>query len=335
MTLGNLENLPAAGRLRFVLEKWKKLKHDTFILKVVQGCQIPLLSEPTQFSSPSEVQTKQEEQILADQEIEKMLEKQAIKSVQPSKDQFLSTLFLVTKKDAGYRPVVNLKNLNWYIPYEHFKMEGLFLLKEILQKNDYMYKIDLKDAYFAVSLHSSSQKHIRLKWKGNVYQFLCLCFGLSSAPRVFTKLMKILISVMRKLNVRLIIFLDDILIMASTKKKLIQARDTPIFPLQTLELLVNKNKSVLHPCQILQFLHVEINSKEMSVSLPQEKKDKIISQCQGILIEKLVSIKELTQVLDCLSSTVIAVLAARLQYRVIQRQQIARLTITKNFDSMI
>ena len=334
MTLGNLENLSAAGRLRFFLENWKKLTHDTFILKVVQGCQIPLLSEPTQFSSPSEVQTKQEEQILVDQEIEKMLEKQAIKSVQPSKDQFLSTLFLVTKKDGGYRPVVNLKNLNWYIPYEHFKMEGLFLLKEILQKNDYMCKIDLKDAYFAVPLHSSSQKHIRLKWKGNVYQFLCLCFGLSSAPRVFTKLMKILISVMRKLNVRLI-FLDDILIMASPKKKLIQARDTLIFPFETLELLVNKNKSVLHPCQILQFLHVEINSKEMSVSLPQEKKDKIISQCQGILIEKLVSIKELTQVLDCLSSTVIAVLAARLQYRVIQRQQIARLTITKNFDSMI
>ena len=335
MTLGNLENLSAAGRLRFFLENWKKLTHDTFILKVVQGCQIPLLSEPTQFSSPSEVQTKQEEQILVDQEIEKMLEKQAIKSVQPSKDQFLSTLFLVTKKDGGYRPVVNLKNLNWYIPYEHFKMEGLFLLKEILKKNDYMCKIDLKDAYFAVPLHSSSQKHIRLKWKGNVYQFLCLCFGLSSAPRVFTKLMKIPISVMRKLNVRLIIFLDDILIMASTKKKLIQARDTLIFPLQTLALLVNKNKSVLHPSQILQFLGVEINSKEMSVSLPQEKKDKIISQCQGILIEELVSIKELTQVLDFLSSTAIAVLAAPLQYRVIQRQQIAQLTITKNFDSMI
>ena len=140
---------------------------------------------------------------------------------------------------------------------------------------------------------------------------------------------------MRKLNVRLIIFLDDILIIASTKKKLIQARDTLIFPLQTLGLLVNKNKSVLHPCQILKFLGVEINSKEMSVSLPQEKKDKVISQCQGILIEKLVPIKELTQVLDCLSSTAIAVLAAPLQYRVIQRQQIAQLTITKNFDSMI
>ena len=99
LTLGNLENLQTAGRLRFFLENWKKLTNDPFILKVVQGYQIPLLSEPTQFSSPSEVQMKQEEQILVDQETEKMLEKQAIKLVPPSKDQFLITLFLVTKKD--------------------------------------------------------------------------------------------------------------------------------------------------------------------------------------------------------------------------------------------
>ena len=103
MTLGNLENLPAACRLRFFLENWKKLTNDSFILKVAQGYQIPLLSETTQFSSPSEVQIKQEEQILVDQDIEKMLEKQAIKLVQPSKDRFLRTFFIFTKKDAGYR----------------------------------------------------------------------------------------------------------------------------------------------------------------------------------------------------------------------------------------
>ena len=122
---------------------------------------------------------------------------------------------------------------------------------------------------------------------------------------------------------RLITFLDDILIMASTKKELIQARDTLIFLLQTLGFLVNKNKSVLHPRQILQFLGVEINSKEMSESLPQKKKDKIISQSHGILKEKSVSIRDLTQVLGRLSSTAIAVLAAPLQYQAIQRQQIA------------
>ena len=147
-------------------------------MKVVQGYEIFF---------PFRSSNEKEEHILVDQEIEKILENQAIKLAQPSKDQFLSTPVLVAKKDTGHCPVINLKKLDWYIPYEHFKMEGLFLLKEILQKNDYMGKIDLKDAYFAVPLLSSSQKYIRLKWKGNLYQFLCLCFGLSSAPRVFTK----------------------------------------------------------------------------------------------------------------------------------------------------
>ena len=134
---------------------------------------------------------------------------------------------------------------------------------------------------------------------------------------------------------RLIIFLDNILIMASTKIELIQARDTLIFLLQTLGFLVNKNKSVLHLYQILQFLGMEINSKEMSASLPQEIKDKIISHCQGILKEKSVSVRELTQVLGRLSSTAIAMLAAPLQYQAIQKQQIAEVAVTNNFDSMI
>ena len=62
----------------------------------------------------------------------------------------------------------------------------------------------------------------------------------------------------------------------------------------------------------------------------QERKDKIISQCQDILKEKSVSLKELTQVFGCLSSTAIAVLVAPLQYRAIQRQQIAELANKKN-----
>ena len=49
------------------------------------------------------------------------------------KDQFVSHLFLVPKKDGEQRPVINLKVLNTFIPYKHFKMEGLHILKEILK----------------------------------------------------------------------------------------------------------------------------------------------------------------------------------------------------------
>ena len=81
-----------------------------------------------------------------------MLMKGAIIVFDPKKDKFLSSLFLAKKKDGGNRPVDNLKDLNSNIPYQHFKMEGLFLLKERLLPGGKMCKIDLKDAYFAIPL---------------------------------------------------------------------------------------------------------------------------------------------------------------------------------------
>jgi hypothetical protein len=36
--------------------------------------------------------------------------------------------FLVPKKDGGQTPVINLKNLNVFLRYEYFKMEGLGIL---------------------------------------------------------------------------------------------------------------------------------------------------------------------------------------------------------------
>lgn len=51
-------------------------------------------------------------------------------------DAFLSTLFLVPKKDGGQRPVINLKNLNSFVEVPHFKMEGIHTLKGLLKKGD-------------------------------------------------------------------------------------------------------------------------------------------------------------------------------------------------------
>lgn len=98
---------------------------------------------------------------LADQDIQETLRKEAIQNVKPSPDQFLSSIFVIPKKGTGHRSVINLNKLNKHIPYVHFKMEGLFLLKEVLEKGDYMCEIYLKDAYFAVSLHLESQKFVR------------------------------------------------------------------------------------------------------------------------------------------------------------------------------
>ena len=52
-------------------------------------------------------------------------------------------IFIVPKKNSGYRPVINLKKLNKHIPYLPFKIEEQFPLKVIVP---HIFKFDQKGA---------------------------------------------------------------------------------------------------------------------------------------------------------------------------------------------
>ena len=173
-----------------------------------------------------------------------MLEKGPISNVCHSKAEFLSSLFQISKKGGGNRPVINLKDLNYFIPYKHFKVEGLHCPKYLFKKGDYMCKIDLKDAYFSVPLHKDSRKLVRFLWAGNFYEFLCLCFSLGPVLKIFTKLLKVPISVLRRLMIRVIIYLDDLLILENSISEIFMARDSLIFLLHHLGFVINLNLRV-------------------------------------------------------------------------------------------
>ena len=117
--------------------------------------------------------------------------------------------------------MVNLKALNRHMKRLHFKMESAHLLKDLLQKGDWMISIDLKDAYLSVSVAQHYRHLLRFMWEGQLFQFQCLPFGLSTAPRVFTKVMKPVMSLLRQHGIRVIIFIDDTLVMAQKQEDLL------------------------------------------------------------------------------------------------------------------
>ena len=102
-------------------------------------------------------------------------------------NRFYLNLFLVPKKDGRQCQVINLKTLNNFVNKEHFKMEGIHTLKDLLKRGDWLAKIDLKDAFFSIPINPNHKKFLRFMFQGNTYQLNCLPFGLSSAPWVFTK----------------------------------------------------------------------------------------------------------------------------------------------------
>ena len=68
------------------------------------------------------------------------------------------------------------------------------------------------------------------------------------------------ISLLRKLNVSIIIYLDNMLLMASSQKDLFMARDTLIFIVQYLGFLISIKKPYLKPTLTLEFLGMVVHS---------------------------------------------------------------------------
>lgn len=89
---------------------------------------------------------------------------------------------------------------------------------------------------------------------GRIFQFNCLAFGLAPAPRLFSKILRVVAAYLRKHGMRLIIYLDDILIMSSSKEGARADVKKATELLQYLGFLINFEKSIVEPSQIMEYL---------------------------------------------------------------------------------
>ena len=85
-----------------------------------------------------------------------------------------------------------------------------------ISPGDFMVSIDLKDAYFSVPIFQPHRKYLRFLWNFKRYGFTCLPFGYSLAPRIFSKIFKPVIANFRFLCFRIIIFIDDLIVIANS-----------------------------------------------------------------------------------------------------------------------
>ena len=144
---------------------------------MVKGYQLELVGLPYQdFILAPPCWSRMNCALIAD-EVEKLIRKQAISLVTPVAGQFLSHVFTVPKKDSSQRLVVNLRPRNHFVTKCHFKMEGAGMLRDLLQRNNWLVSIDLKDAYFSIQVAEKDRKFLRFLWKEQTDEFRCLPFG--------------------------------------------------------------------------------------------------------------------------------------------------------------
>ena len=303
------------GRLSQFKQAWESLSSDEWVLQAVSGYKIEFICEPIQTKIPNKMGFSKTEESSIDVEIDKLLNKGAIRRACFHSNQFLSNLFTIPKKSGELRPVINLKPLNKFVQYHHFKMESLASLLDLISCGDFLTSIDLKDAYFTIPIHQEHYKYLRFEWKSNLFEFICLPFGLSSAPRVFTKVMKPIVADLRNRGIKLVIYLDDLAIISESHEMGLANSKVVVNVLESLGFIVNLEKSSLTPSQEILYLGFVINSANMTVSLPMGKMDKLISQVSLLYNKTFCTIHDLAHVIGLIVSSFPAIQPAKLYYR--------------------
>ena len=268
-----------AGRIKHFYLNWALITTDPWILETVRGYKIPFVCQPRQWrkrhtKAKSKVDTSSIKEAISQLQL-----KGAIKIVQEQPNQFTSTLFVV-KQASKERPIFNLKSLNRYVQPCKFKMEGLDTVRKLIQPGDFMMKLDLQNAYFSVPIHDSYKHYLRFIFQGTTYEFQCLPFGLSSAPWTFTKLFKPVVSLLRSRGIRIVIYLDDMLILDQSPDRLASVFHSIVNVLKQLGFLIKQEKCSQVPTQRIEFLGSLINSTDMLQAVPSEKLQNIQAECR-------------------------------------------------------
>ena len=131
---------------------------------------------------------------------------------------------------------------------------------------------------------------------GKAYQFTCLPFGLTSAPRTFTMVLKPTAGILRKMGIRIILYLDDMLIMNSTFKGAREDILTLKCILESLGFLINLEKSIFIPVQVIEFLGIFEDSTNMRFLLPEENVAAIQKECRHLVSRQVASLSQLSHI---------------------------------------
>ena len=150
---------------------------------------------------------------------------------------------------------------------------------------------DILEAYHSLEIREADRDLLQFISQGQRYRFKVLPNGLSSGPRIFTKVMKAVMShLRRKYNILLCFYIDDTIIIGRMREEKVTAVSLTLELLIKLGFTINRTKSALQPEKEQIFLGFRINTVLLKVDIPQAKCHKLIQFVREVLADETLKI---------------------------------------------
>ena len=301
----------------FFTERWLQITTDAWVHSLVSsGLTLQFKVRPPLSRVPIELVSSHPhipDAILG------LLGKQAVERVHDvSSPGFYSRLFLVQKKSGSWRPVIDLKVLNDFLVKPTFKMETPAFIRKSIRPMHWGVSLDLEDAFFHVPIHTSYRKYLRFAFRGQVYQFRAMPFGLAIAPRVFTKLMAAVGAHLRQRGALLLQYFDDWLLHQLNREVLLSNLQFAWNELLSLGLLLNAKKSELVPTQDFTFVGMNFLTQTNRVRVSRQRITDLLTRVRWVISQPFLTAQQFQSLNGILSSVSDFVVLGRLHLRPLQ-----------------
>ena len=308
------------GKVYSFRQNWLSWSGDQMIFDIVTGNVIDLEFSPAQDDFPRPLVFPQTDKLALDAAMREFIACRIVEkcNIFETDSAFYSNFFPVIKDNGSARIILNLKELNTCIAFSHFKMDTIRDVLNLIFPSCFFMTVDFKHAYYSVYVTPNQRKWLRFIWNDEHYQFISLPQGLSSAPRLFTKLLKPVLTHLRKLGILISCYIDDCIFIAASQEELLQNVNYALHLFDSLGLTVNMSKSVLTPVQSVQFLGVILDSVSMTVTLPGGKISKIKKLGATLLSRNVCAIHDLASFIGQVVFAGIAVPQAPLRYKYLE-----------------
>ena len=215
-------------------------------------------------------------------------------------------------------------------------MDSLLSVFRLMTPQCYMATIDLQDAYYLVPIAEEHRESLRFTWHGHLDQFTCMPNGLACAPRFFAKLMTPVYSTLRRQPYLHSGYIDDSYLKGQNFEECQRNVEATLELFTRLGFIINRDKSDIHPTQIITHLGFILNSTLITATLTLAKKEKMKDVSLEVVQESTPTITKLPQVIGILVSSFPGVQFGQLHYRTLEMEKNAALKSNKgNFDAVI
>ncbi|MEW8544182.1 MAG: reverse transcriptase domain-containing protein [Candidatus Thiodiazotropha sp.] len=305
--------------LRTNLTTWKTIgTSDTVLDWIKYGVRFPLIQDVQEFEFSNQTFSKKEE-VFLENEISELLLLGCI-DIATSKPKCVSPISCVPKKNGKLRLVTDLRHLNSYTSPPKVKYEDINTVIKVVKPKDFMITTDLQNGFFHTPVHTEHQTLLGFKFKSVYYTWSVLPFGHNCSPFYFTKTLRPVVTYLRCLGLRIVLYVDDFILFA-TSDNIKQHTQKLLSILQQLGWVNNLEKSSLEPELQKEFIGYSIdnNSENTIIKIPQQRITKLRKDIGRCLRKGKTSARSLARIGGQCVSMYKCIFPAKLQLRNLYR----------------